>query len=66
MTQADNDERIGLCATCVHARQITSDRGAIFWMCGLSATDSRFPKYPPLPVVACVGYWGKSGERGNE
>lgn len=62
----NEDQRVGLCATCVHARQITSDRGTIFWMCGLSATDSRFPKYPPLPVLACIGYRGKSGERSKD
>lgn len=60
------EKRVGLCATCVHSRQITSDRGAVFWMCGLSATDSRFPKYPRLPVVACAGYRDKHADRSKD
>jgi len=47
---------IGLCADCVHARQIKSDRGATFLLCELSATDAAFPKYPALPVLQCSGY----------
>ena len=46
----------GLCARCVHARRVTSARGSTFVLCGRSATDARFPKYPPLPVVRCAGY----------
>jgi 3-isopropylmalate/(R)-2-methylmalate dehydratase large subunit len=46
----------GLCATCRHARRITSARGSTFLRCGLAAVDPRFPKYPRLPVLACDGY----------
>jgi hypothetical protein len=46
----------GLCASCVHAQDVTSARGSQFVLCRLSATDPRFPKYPRLPVVACAGY----------
>lgn len=46
----------GLCATCIHARVITSDRGSRFTMCLLSKDDPRYPKYPPLPVLRCEGY----------
>jgi hypothetical protein len=46
----------GLCRTCHHARRIESDRGSIFLMCQLSFEDSRFVKYPRLPVLACGGY----------
>lgn len=37
-------------------RVIESDRGSKFYMCQLSATDSRFPKYPRLPVLQCSGH----------
>ena len=47
---------VGLCADCRFMRQIESDRGSIFYMCERSATDARFPKYPRLPVLQCVGY----------
>ncbi|HEX3352533.1 MAG TPA: hypothetical protein VHS34_06900 [Terriglobales bacterium] len=46
----------GLCADCVHARRIESDRGSVFYMCQLALTDSRFKKYPRLPVLSCPGY----------
>jgi len=45
------DRSIGLCATCVHARRIVSDRRSEFWMCSLSARDAAFAKYPRLPVL---------------
>ena len=47
---------IGLCANCLHARRIESSRGSVFTLCQLSATDPRFRKYPPLPVLSCTGY----------
>jgi hypothetical protein len=47
---------IGLCLDCVHAKVIRSDRGTVFYRCQLSDTDSRFPKYPRLPVETCAGY----------
>ena len=37
-------------------REIRNDRGSVFLMCLLSKTDSRFPKYPRLPVLRCEGY----------
>jgi hypothetical protein len=46
----------GLCALCRHARQVTSARLSTFVRCALSATDSRFPKYPRLPVARCDGF----------
>jgi len=31
-------------------------RRSAFHLCQRSFTDERFPKYPRLPVVRCVGY----------
>ena len=45
----------GLCATCEHLRVLASKR-SVFVRCGLAEVDPRFPKYPPLPMVACGGY----------
>jgi hypothetical protein len=58
MPDADEAERkqSGLCADCVNAQKIRSDRGAEFILCRLSATDPNFPKYPRLPVLDCPGY----------
>jgi hypothetical protein len=47
---------LGLCANCIHARRITSDRGSVFLLCELSKTDPHFEKYPQLPVLSCSGY----------
>lgn len=48
--------RAGLCADCVQARRIESDRGARFYLCELSAVDPAYRKYPALPVIRCAGY----------
>jgi hypothetical protein len=48
--------RAGLCADCRFKRLIQSDRGSTFLLCGRSATDPTFPKYPRLPVLQCRGY----------
>lgn len=50
------DPRVGLCSICVHGRRVVSGRGSVFWRCGLSDTDPRFRKYPPLPVTRCPGF----------
>jgi hypothetical protein len=46
----------GLCADCLFANVIRSDRGAVFYQCQKSFEDSRFPKYPRLPVSVCSKY----------
>jgi hypothetical protein len=48
--------RAGLCASCRHVEIVTSARRSTFYLCRLSGTDARFPKYPALPVRACAGY----------
>jgi hypothetical protein len=53
-------QRVGLCRTCRHARQVPTAR-ALYWLCGLAATDPGFTKYPRLPVLECAGY--QPGER---
>jgi hypothetical protein len=45
----------GLCATCVHLQLLASRRSA-FVRCGLAASDPRFVRYPPLPVLRCPGH----------
>jgi len=63
VTTPDNspeNNRAGLCAVCLHARRIESARGSTFFLCELSLTDSRFTKYPRLPVLSCSGHQPKS------
>lgn len=45
----------GLCATCRHARILTS-RTSAFLRCAMAEIDPSFPRYPRLPVLACRGY----------
>lgn len=49
-------ERVGLCLDCRHSRTVENRRGKVFYLCRLSRSDPRFPKYPPLPVIRCPGY----------
>jgi hypothetical protein len=53
---SQNGPHPGLCRTCQHVRRFESDRGSVFVQCKLAFTDSRFAKYPRLPVLACGGY----------
>lgn len=46
----------GLCERCQHMRPVVTDRGARFVLCGKSAADPRFPRYPVIPVLACRGF----------
>jgi hypothetical protein len=59
--EASASIKFGLCADCVHARTITSEKGSIFLQCRLSFSDSRFAKYPRLPVLRCSGYEKSAG-----
>jgi hypothetical protein len=45
----------GLCATCRHSR-VVEGANSSFWLCELSRTDPRFPRYPRLPVLRCDGF----------
>jgi hypothetical protein len=56
----------GLCQTCQHSRRMETDRGSVFLMCKLSFEDSQFAKYPPLPVLDCVGYKPKEEDPSPE
>ena len=46
----------GLCESCANVRIVDTRKGSRFYMCRLSETDPRFPKYPPTPVLRCIGY----------
>jgi hypothetical protein len=37
-------------------RAVTNRRGSMFFRCGRADTDPRFPRYPALPMVKCIGY----------
>jgi len=50
------ERRVGLCATCDHARTLGNARGSTFWRCARADTDARFARYPRLPVGRCPGF----------
>jgi len=56
----------GLCADCSNVKVMRSDRDSVFYLCQLSFTDSRFPKYPALPVLRCDGYIRKAPPDSSE
>jgi len=62
VNDAGNSDQLAYARTCRHVGLIRSDRGAVFYLCTLSAVDTRFPKYPRLPVLSCVGYEKRSEE----
>lgn len=47
---------VGLCQSCRWMRRVAPRRGGTFFRCTRADTDARFVRYPPLPVLECVGY----------
>ncbi len=45
-----------LCQTCAHMREVISGKGSRFLLCQRAQSGARFPKYPPQPVIRCVGF----------
>ncbi|HEY2160972.1 MAG TPA: hypothetical protein VGH24_06670 [Solirubrobacteraceae bacterium] len=51
----------GLCDSCRHQRIVRTTRGSAFSLCERSRNEpERFPRYPRLPVLRCVGYEPRS------
>ena len=54
----------GLCGSCRYVRIITSANENIYYLCGLSAVDHRYAKYPVLPLTDCAGFVRREPDRG--
>jgi hypothetical protein len=52
----DSTPPAGLCDDCQHCKQVGSARGSVFRLCLMHERDSRFAKYPRIPVLRCPGY----------
>ncbi|NOT35380.1 MAG: hypothetical protein HOP12_14645 [Candidatus Eisenbacteria bacterium] len=52
---ADPRDRVGLCRTCRHAHTVPTAH-LTYWLCRYAAIDSRYDKYPRLPVLRCGAY----------
>jgi len=46
----------GLCGVCAHSRRISGKGGSRFWLCERSHSDTRYRRYPQLPVFRCQGF----------
>jgi hypothetical protein len=46
----------GLCESCRNVKIVETRKGSRFYLCTLSEVDPRFPKYPGIPVLRCLGY----------
>jgi len=46
----------GLCWTCQHSKVNQTRRGTAYLRCTRAEWDDRMRRYPPLPVLSCVGY----------
>ncbi len=51
----------GLCGRCGHSRVIRTRKGSVFRFCRKSEQDPGYPRYPPLPVLACRGFEEEGG-----
>ncbi len=47
---------VGLCAQCRWAARVPTDKARCYWRCRRSEVDTRYPRYPRLPMVVCAGY----------
>ncbi len=54
-----------LCKTCSHRKEVVSGKGARFLLCEKSQTDRRFQKYPPQPIIECIGYVESKEDKGH-
>ena len=57
---------MNLCQTCSHKQEVVSGKCSRFLLCRLSLQDRRFAKYPPQPVIRCVGYVKAEVVQGDE
>jgi len=51
---------VGMCASCLHRREVRNTRGSSFSLCLRSRDDPSYPRYPRLPVLSCRGYERRS------
>ena len=52
----------GLCWTCKHSKVNQTRRGTAYLRCTRAEWDDRLRRYPPLPVLSCVGYEQRPAE----
>jgi hypothetical protein len=56
----------GLCDHCRHQRLVPNTRGSVFSLCERSRGDGRFARYPPMPVLSCLGFEERTDSDGGD
>lgn len=54
-----------LCEYCRHLKEVVSGKGSRFLLCQKSVSDDRFVRYPPQPVVECIGFQRRQDSEGS-
>ncbi len=55
-----------LCDSCAHQQLVRNTRGSVFSLCRRSRNEpERFPRYPQMPVLQCVGFALDEHEQGH-
>jgi hypothetical protein len=52
----------GLCDRCRHQHLVRNTRGSVFSLCERSRTEPEYPRYPPVPVLRCLGFEPAPGD----
>jgi propionyl-CoA synthetase len=52
----------GLCWTCRHSKVNQTRKGTAYLRCTRAEWDDRLRRYPPLPVMSCVGYEARQAD----
>ena len=55
-----------LCENCSWMREVKTAKGSRFLLCRLSQQQPGFAKYPPQPVVKCLGFRDESAIDGRD
>jgi hypothetical protein len=56
MVSSEKLPPVGLCEDCRFAATVKNERGSVFFLCELSRSNTRFARYPRLPVLVCPGF----------
>jgi len=51
-----DDEKAGLCRSCLYVRRVQTSRSSTFYLCRRSEEDPAYARYPRLPVIRCAGF----------
>lgn len=53
--RAEVTRRVGDCFGCAHSKALKTKSGSAIFLCGRAEKDSRYERYPRLPLTGCKG-----------